>query len=207
MQHLIKAAIALKDFDTTGARIPISPLGRIPIRPASQQGAPRRGAVLIPFFETENRLHVVLIKRRDDLRYHPGQISFPGGRLEKNEEPLDCALRETREETGIAPESLTIVGHLEPAYILASDFNVYPFAGLHSGVPVCRPDPGEVDDIFFAPLASLNTPEAISYEYKNILGTQKKVPGFSFLDYHIWGATAMLLNEIIQRLTKAGWRE
>ena len=149
----------------------------------------------------------LLIKRCDDLRHHPGQISFPGGRLEKDEAPLACALRETFEEIGIEPEALNIAGGLEPAYILASDFHVHPFVAWHSGIPACRPDPREVAAIVPVQLALLSTPDARTYEVKNILGTIRRVPGFSFLEHHIWGATAILLHEIIERLKTAGWQE
>jgi 8-oxo-dGTP pyrophosphatase MutT (NUDIX family) len=206
LRRIIKAAVCLKDFDTPGTRLAMSPLGRIPQRPAGLPGEPRSGAVLIVLFEKSQRLHVLLIKRCDGLRHHPGQISFPGGRREKDEDPLACALRETREEIGIEPEALEIIGALEPAYILASDFHVHPFVAWHPGIPVCTLDPREVASIVPVPLDLLCTPGARTYETKNILGTVRRVPGFSFLKHHIWGATAILLHEIIERLTLAGWQ-
>jgi len=207
LDQIIKDAVCLKNFNTLGTRISMSPLGRIPTRPAEQQGDPRYGSVLAVLFESEQKLHVLLIKRREDLRHHPGQISFPGGRLEPNEEPLVCALRETREEIGIQPEALIIAGGLQPAYILASDFLVYPFAAWHNGIPSCTPDPREVDAVFHVPLDLLCKDNARTYEIKDILGTMRKVPGFSFQKHHVWGATAMLLHEIIERLKMAGWQD
>jgi 8-oxo-dGTP pyrophosphatase MutT (NUDIX family) len=206
LSHIIRDAVCLKNFDTPGTRLIMSPLGRIPQRPAGMPGEPRSGAVLIVLFEEAQRLHCLLIKRCDDLRYHPGQISFPGGCREKNEDPLACALRETREEIGIKPEALDIAGGLEPAYILASDFNIHAFVAWHPGTPVCRPDPREVATIIPVPLDMLCIPGARTFEAKNILGTVRTVPGFSFLEHHIWGATAILLHETIERLKMAGWQ-
>jgi 8-oxo-dGTP pyrophosphatase MutT (NUDIX family) len=205
--QLIKDAVCLRNFNTPDTRIPMSPLGCIPERPAGLQGEPRSGAVLAVLFEASKKLHVILIKRRDDLRHHPGQISFPGGRLEQREEPLACALRETNEEIGLASETLIIAGALQPAYILASDFFVHPFVAWHPGIPSCRADPNEVADIYYVPMALLCADNARAYASKNIRGSMREVPGFSFLNHHIWGATAMLLHEIIERLKAAGWRE
>jgi 8-oxo-dGTP pyrophosphatase MutT (NUDIX family) len=206
LRRIIRDAVCLNDFDTPGTRLAMSPLGRIPQRPAELPGEPLCGAVLIVLFAETERLHTLLIKRCDGLRHHPGQVSFPGGRREKDEDPLACALRETREEIGIAPETLDIAGGLEPAYILASDFNIHAFVAWHPGTPVCRPDPHEVAAIIPVPLDLLCTPGARTYKTKNILGTIRTVPGFSFLEHHIWGATAILLHETIERLKMAGWQ-
>lgn len=207
LQQIISYAVHLKDFDTRSTRIAMSPIGRIPRRPAGLAGAARTGSVLIVLFSAADSLHVILIKRREDLRHHPGQISFPGGRREQGETPLACALRETREEIGIEPASLIIAGHLETAYIIASDFSIDPFVAWHPGIPACIPYPSEVDAIYTVPLAHLCAPGAREYRQKNILGTQRSVPGFLLDGHHLWGATAMLLHEIIERLKAAGWRE
>jgi len=207
LQQTVCNAVHLKDFDTRSTRIVMSPVGRIPLRTAGLAGTARTGSVLIMLFSTDNALHVILIKRCDDLRHHPGQISFPGGRREKCEDALACALRETREEIGIEPDSLSIVGPLEPTYIIASDFCIDPFVAWHPGIPACIPDPHEVDAIYTVPLSLLCTPGARICRQKNILGAQRNVPGFLLYGHHIWGATAMLLHEIIERLKAAGWRE
>jgi 8-oxo-dGTP pyrophosphatase MutT (NUDIX family) len=205
--HIIRKAVHLKDFDTRAARIPLSPVGRIPERPEGLAGSARTGSVLIVLYAAEKKLHVILIKRRDDLRHHPGQVSFPGGRRENGEDALACALRETREEIGIAPGSLVIAGPLEPAYIIVSDFCIDPFVAWHSGIPACIPEPMEVDAIYTVPLRLLCAPDARECRQKNILGTPRSVPGFLLYGHHIWGATAMLLHEMIERLKAAGWRE
>jgi len=207
VKQIIKDAVCLKKFDTLGARIAMSPLNRIPERPADLHGEPRCGAVMAVLYIKAEKLHVILIKRRDNLRHHPGQISFPGGRREENEEALVCALRETQEEIGIAPEELSIIGSLKPAYILASDFIVHPFVAWHPRVPTCQPELSEVAEIFEVPLNILSIDSARVYATKTIRGTAHKVPGFLYLGDHVWGATAMLLYEIIERLKIAGWEE
>jgi 8-oxo-dGTP pyrophosphatase MutT (NUDIX family) len=204
--QIIENAVCLKNFDTLGTRIAMSPLNRIPERPAELPGDPRCGAVMAVLFTKTENLHVILIKRHDDLRHHPGQISFPGGRREQDELPLVCALRETHEEIGISPEELIIAGGLEPAYICASDFVVHPFVAWHPGIPSCIPDPREVTEVFPIQLSRLCPANARTRAPKNIFGTEREVPGFSFSGHHIWGATAMLLHEILERLKAAGWR-
>jgi 8-oxo-dGTP pyrophosphatase MutT (NUDIX family) len=207
LSDYIRTAVLLKDFDARDSRIAMSPVGRIPERPAGLSGTARSGAVLIVLFSKSDALHVILIKRRDNLRHHPGQISFPGGRREQGETPLACALRETSEEIGIAPDALSIIGPLEPAYIIVSDFCVYPFIAWHPGLPECSIDPCEVDTVLLTPLACLSTPNARMSRSMTILGTRRSVPGFLVDGQYVWGATALLLNELIERLKTAGWNE
>jgi len=204
---IIRNALHLENFDTREARIPMSPVGRIPERTEGRAGRARSGSVLIVLYAAAEKLHVILIKRRDDLRHHPGQISFPGGRREKGETARACALRETREEIGIEPERLIIIGPLEPAYIIASDFCIDPFVAWYSGIPACIPDPREVASVCMVPLGSLCAAGAFVRRPVNVLGTQRSVPGFLVCEQHVWGVTAMLLSELIARLTAAGWRE
>jgi len=206
LPSIVRTAVQLNNFDTRAARLVMSPIGRTPERPAGLAGTARSGAVLSVIFAAANGLNVILIKRRDDLRHHPGQISFPGGRREQDEPPLECALRETREEIGIEAETLSIAGALDPAYILVSDFCIHPFVAWHQGAPTCSPDPWEVDAILQVPLARLCEPGARVRQSKPILGTLREVPGFLFAGHHIWGATAVLLNEIIERLKAVGWK-
>jgi len=207
LKQIIRDAVSRENFDTAGARICMSPLGRIPKRPSDMQGGQRCGSVMIILFAVNTRLHVILTHRREDLRLHPGQISFPGGRREPDEDALTCALRETHEEIGIRAETLEIIGKLDPAYILASDFLISPFIAWHSGIPICTPAPHEVADILAVPIARLNAPDARTFKNKKIRGTMKNVPGFLFSEHHIWGATAMLLQELIERIKAAGWQE
>lgn len=207
LRSIVLQAVQMKSFNALSPRRAMSPVGRIPVRPAHLKGSPRSGAVLGVLFGDGHALHVLLIKRRDSLRHHPGQISFPGGRLEHGETPQACALRETHEEIGIAPDALDIAGFLEPVYIIVSDFCIQPFVAWHEGIPDCKPDPREVESVLRVPLACLSTPEARAILPKNILGCVRDVPGFMFNGHHIWGATAILLNEIIARLKTAGWRE
>ncbi len=204
--RIIRNAVHLKNFDTPGARLTMSPVGRIPERPAGLAGRARAGSVLIALYAAGGALHVILIKRRADLRHHPGQISFPGGRREPGETALACALRETREEIGIAPGRLTVAGPLEPAYIIASDFCIHPFVAWHAGIPACTPDPREVDGVYMVPLSSLCAPDVRVSRAVSVLGAQRSVPGFLVRGQHVWGATALLLNELLERLKAAGWR-
>ena len=207
LEQIVSTAVTLPHFDSTPARRAMSPMDRIPTRSADMQGTARRGAVLIVLFAEGAQLKLILIKRRDDLPFHPGQISFPGGRLDPGEQPEACALRETHEEIGIEAGNLHIAGSLDPVYIHVSDFHVHPFVAWHCGIPDTRPDTNEVDAVFRIPLAMLSAPAARTHAMKNIRGSICRVPGFTLFEHHIWGATAMLLSEMIERLTAAGWRE
>ena len=88
-------------------------------------------AVLVPLFVAGDALHVVLTRRRDDLRRHAGEISFPGGRQEGDEEDLrDTALREAHEEIGLPPDAVELIGALQPTPTIATNYSVYPFVGM-----------------------------------------------------------------------------
>ena len=88
-------------------------------------------AVLVPLYVERGRLHTVFTKRQDDLRRHPGEISFPGGRYDEGERDLlATALREAQEEIGLPPDAVEIVGALQPTPTIATGYAVYPFVGL-----------------------------------------------------------------------------
>jgi 8-oxo-dGTP pyrophosphatase MutT (NUDIX family) len=106
-----------------------------------------RAAVLIPLYRSGNGLVAVFTKRAADLRRHAGEISFPGGRQDPDEELLDTALREAEEEIGLERDDVRLVGALPPTGTIVTNYAVYPFVGLIEPGRTFRPNPIEVDQV------------------------------------------------------------
>ncbi len=141
---------------------------------------------------------LVLTERRPDLRYHPGQISFPGGRREPDEDLLTTALRESEEEVGLPGDVVRILGRLSPLYVPPSRFRVYPFVGFVEGLPPLSPAGDEVSRIILAEVEQLCDPRTRSTEVRDIGGRAVEVPYFDLDGDKIWGATAMMIAELVE---------
>lgn len=196
----IAQALGLKRFDAVAAQQHMAPRPRGILRDRTRPGTPREGAVLLPLFARQGHEHLLFIRRQDHLRYHPGQISFPGGRREGSETFLETALRETCEEVAIRPESLQVLGELTPVYIPPSDFIVHPFVAWHAGVPACTPDRREVAEIITVPLDGLAAERMRGVETRRGATGDVAVPYFLIGDHKAWGATAMMLSEFLERM-------
>ncbi|MDR0529234.1 MAG: CoA pyrophosphatase [Zoogloeaceae bacterium] len=168
-------------------------------------------AVLIALAPGEQGTRVLLTRRSDHLRDHPGQISFPGGRLEAiDASPAEAALREAKEEIGLKPEWVSVLGYL-PTYRTATGFLIYPVVARLSAdfsIQALTSDAAEVAEILAAPLEALLHPanrrrdtlvyQGRRHEYHVIecdIGAQPRV---------IWGATAGMLLMLARRLENAG---
>ena len=198
----IQQALNLLDFDVEAAQRKMAPAARKMTRPQQLDGNPRYGGVLLLLFRKEKSIHILLTKRRHDLTSHAGQISFPGGRKEPLESLLETALRETEEEIGIPAVDLEVLGALTPIYIPPSDYEVHPYvAWFRQGrQPVFEAAPCEVAEIIEAPLATLLDPASRIEENWDFGGIQRVVPFFAVQKYKVWGATAVMLSEFIERL-------
>ncbi|MEZ4518905.1 MAG: CoA pyrophosphatase [Chloroflexota bacterium] len=201
----VAAALALPEFDGHAAQQRMMPQARVSFRPVDRQGAPRQGAVLFLLYCFNDRLTLVLTRRRDDLNSHPGQVSLPGGQHEPPETLEETALRETYEEIGVPPEQIQLLGQLTSIYIMPSDFQVQPFVGAYvgNGRPVFVPDPGEVAAVLEAPLDDLLDDALRIEELWQLRGTEVTVPFFQLDGHKVWGATAMMLSEFAERLRLA----
>ena len=158
----------------------------------------RKAAVMAILFPSEAQIAVLLTKRNASLSQHAGQISFPGGRNEPNESLIETALRETQEEIGLAPHGIDILGSLSPLYISVSNYCVYPFVGAIPEIPVdLTPQEEEVTQILKLPLANFSSPEARRVERWNIRGIDRDIPHYGVAGETIWGATAMMLSELL----------
>ena len=200
----IRNALTLAQFDAVTAQRKMSPLPRgAGIIPRIRQ--PRLGAVLALLFQKETTLYLLLTKRREDLNSHAGQISFPGGKHEEAESFVDTALRETHEEVGILPTAVTILGQLTPLFIPPSGFEVHPFVGWYRNgpAPTFTPNVYEVSELIETPLTHLLDPNTRQEEIWKLRGFPVNVPFFQVGEHKVWGATAMMLSELIERLRQA----
>ncbi len=196
----IRTALILPGFDAASAHSAMSPSPRPLTRPADKPGSPRIGAVLLVLYEKFSAPHILLIRRHADLKYHPGQISFPGGRQEPGEQLLDTALRETMEEVGLQRDTLQVLGTLAPVYISPSDFMVHPFVAWHEGQPALKREESEVAEIFETPLGLFLDPSMGCTEIRIMNNMELNVPFYRLGKDTVWGATAMILGEFLERL-------
>jgi len=140
---------------------------------------------------------LVLTRRRDELPDHGGQISFPGGQRTDGEVLQETALREAREEIDLYPEPVTLIGALTPLYIPPSNFCVHPFAGVVSDPPSLRPTDDEVGAILHVSVPTLLHPDTRVVETWTLHGTEIDVPFYRVDEHVVWGATAMMLAELL----------
>jgi 8-oxo-dGTP pyrophosphatase MutT (NUDIX family) len=159
----------------------------------------RRGAVLTLFYPHDDRLWLPFILRATYNGVHSGQISFPGGGQEPDDATLiDTALRETYEEIGVSPESVQVLGQLSTVYIPPSNFLVQPVVGYTPTRPDFHTDPYEVADLIEVELADLLNPANRRRETRPLHDRRlADVPFFAVGEHIIWGATAMILGELL----------
>src|SRR3954453_11104435 len=168
---------------------------------AAELDAPGRtdAAVLVPLYLDSGALHAVFTKRRDDLRRHAGEISFPGGRQDFPDEDLRVtALREADEEIGLPPDAVELVGALPPTGTFVTSYRIYPFVGVIQPGHAWVPQPTEVEEVLELSLADLVT----GYELKRLIrrGVPIKTPTYTVGPSLVWGATARIVQMLLERL-------
>lgn len=163
--------------------------------PAGPDAKP--AAVAAVFYPAGGQWHLPLILRPDSMIYHPGQISLPGGRAEPGEAAEACAVRELHEELGVAPDGVTILGLLPPVFVYASNFLVRPLAAIAPQRPAFRPDSREVAELLELPLPHLL--DSRNYGTCTIVraGLSFQAPCIEFQNRRIWGATALILGQLL----------
>jgi 8-oxo-dGTP pyrophosphatase MutT (NUDIX family) len=156
-------------------------------------------AVLVPLYVDHGRLHAVFTRRKDDLRRHPGEISFPGGRYDEGEPDLRAtALREANEEIGLPRDAVDIVGALQPTPTIATGYAVYPFVGLIEAGRTWTPSASEVAQVLELPLGDL----LAGYARRRLVrrGVPIRTDTYVVGENLIWGATARILADLFDRI-------
>ena len=165
----------------------------------SVRGATNAG-VLVPLYVEDGELHAVFTKRREDLRRHPGEISFPGGRRDETDADLvETAVREAEEEIGLPRDAVEVVGALQPTPTIATGYAVYPFVGLLEPGRQWTPSAREVADVLELPLNSLRD----GYARRRLVrrGIPIRTDTYLVGDQLIWGATARILTDLFDRIS------
>jgi 8-oxo-dGTP pyrophosphatase MutT (NUDIX family) len=156
-------------------------------------------AVLVPMYGWPDHPGLVFTERRSDLRRHAGEISFPGGRQDQPDEDLrSTALREAQEEIGLDPAQVELAGALPPIGTYVTSYRIHPFVGLIAeGLPL-QPNPAEVEAVLTFRLERLHG----AYGMRRLVrrGVPIRTPTFEIGRHLIWGATARILSEFLERL-------
>ncbi len=185
----VRAALA-----TLGpARPSLRELGDSPARPS---------AVLAPLYDEGGDAVVVLTRRTWRLRTHQGEVSFPGGRVEPGEAPVDGALREAKEEIDLDSSTVEIVGELDHLATVSSWSFIVPYVGVLPGRPETRPNPAEVEAVLHVPLRELLDPGTYREELWTFPGANvRSIYFFELEGDTVWGATAALLRQLLGVVT------
>lgn len=162
-------------------------------------------SVLLLLFEENKVLKICLIKRPVTMKYHAGQVAFPGGRIEQGESALETALRETWEEIGITHDQIEVLGQLSELFVDVSGFLIQPFVGWLKYAPVFFINRSEVDKIILFPLLEFRN-KLEETELDTATG-KLLIPCFNFEGDIIWGATAMILSEFYDALDESFTQE
>jgi 8-oxo-dGTP pyrophosphatase MutT (NUDIX family) len=162
-------------------------------------GGSTDAAVLIPLYLDEGDLHAVYTKRRDDLKKHAGEISFPGGRPDfPDEDLMVTALREAEEEIGLPREEVEIVGCLPPVGTFVTNYKIHPFVGVIKPGHEWTPQPTEVEVVLDLSLRDV----IAGHEMKRLLkkGVPIKTPTYTVDGNLIWGATGRITQLLLKHL-------
>lgn len=158
---------------------------------------PKEGAVMIMLYPENGTIKFPLIQRPEYPGVHSGQMALPGGKKEGEENLIETALRETEEEIGVRRSSVEVIGQLSSFYVFASNFQIQPVVGRITSTPEFTPQESEVAQIVHANLNHLVSDDFV--KVKKVMpraGFELEAPYFDLEGKTVWGATAMMLNEL-----------
>ncbi|HNX55115.1 MAG TPA: CoA pyrophosphatase [Prolixibacteraceae bacterium] len=183
------------------AHLKMLPPGRRLKTPDDDILSVKQSSVLVLLFPHEGQLCTCLTRRSNTMKHHPGQISFPGGMAEEGERsPEITALREANEEVGINPEKVEILGYLSSLFVEVSGFRIYPCLAWADEKPEFTTNSDEVEEIILFPIGNFAANEIINVtEVQTVTGILK-VNYYPFEGNLIWGATAMIISELVEIL-------
>ena len=168
---------------------------------ARPDAALKPAAVLVPIiFGVEPG--ILLTKRTATLTNHPGQVAFPGGRMDPGETPEQTALREAEEEVGLPTAAFELAGRL-PGYVTGTGYHVTPVLALMAPGYTAIPAAAEVESVFELPMSVLLDPEAPQRHRAEFRGKMRSFWVWPHAEYYIWGATAAILVHLAHRLRAA----
>jgi len=164
----------------------------------------RPAAVLVLLYPHEAEWHLPLTLRPAHLAAHAAQVSLPGGAVEPSETTAQAALREFHEELGDDGRPIDLLGTLSPLYVQASNYQVTPWVAVAQARPRLVPNPAEVDEVLEVPLRHLLDPAQFGSQVREYEGCTYFAPHFLFQSHRIWGATCMILGELVTVLEEIG---
>jgi 8-oxo-dGTP pyrophosphatase MutT (NUDIX family) len=164
-----------------------------------------QAAVLVPLYldAADGRLHAVFTKRREDMRSHPGEISFPGGRRDDADGSLrETALREAEEEVGLPRDHVELIGALQPTPTFVTNYAIYPFVGMIDPGFAWIPQDTEVAEVLELALDDVRA----GFGRRRIVrrGMPFRTDTYQVGDHVIWGATARMVADLLDRVEAAG---
>jgi len=162
-----------------------------------------RAAILVPLFEKEEKCHILFTKRTDQVKYHKGEISFPGGVFDEGDLELErTALREADEEIGLKEHDVHLMGVLDDI-VTITEFIVTPFVG-HIPYPYpFKTSPVEIAEMIEVPLSSLLEKDCFSEREIIRMGRKEMVYAFQYKNHVIWGATARILKQFLDLISSS----
>jgi 8-oxo-dGTP pyrophosphatase MutT (NUDIX family) len=160
----------------------------------------RSAAVIVLLYPRDGIWHLPLMVRPQTMMDHAGQVSLPGGTIDPGEEPARAALRELEEELGVGCESVQLLGPLSPLYLFVSNFSVLPWIGVVPSTPALRPSPIEVAELLEVPLPYLLDETNLDRHTREFHGLRFTAPHIRWQNHYVWGATSMILGELISLL-------
>ena len=156
----------------------------------------KQASVGIIVFKENNKLFFLLTKRTENVEHHKGQVSLPGGAIDRNETAKNASLRETNEEIGIDSSTLESLGQLSSLYTPVSYFNIHVFLWYSKVQPQIKINNSEVDQVYKIGLDELIDNNLVSNTPINKSGFKINVPAYNFNECICWGATAMIITEL-----------